>query len=80
MFKVASDNDYYPVQNQLLTIPSTTAVNGQVCTSFIVIGDDVRESTELFQVVLSAVDSNDNVPLVFRITITDDGDGKLKAI
>ena len=47
-----------------------------MCTSIVIIGDDVRESDELFQVAISAVNSNDVVPTIFRITITDDGDGK----
>ena len=74
-YTVVSDNDYYPIQNQQLAIPLTTAVGGQVCASIIIIGDDIMESDELFQVVITAVNSNDAVPAVFRITIADDGDG-----
>ena len=73
---MASDNDYYPFQNQLLTVSSTTPLGGQVCTSIIIIGDDILESNELFQVAIVAEDSNDSVPPVFRINIADDGDGE----
>lgn len=72
---MASDNDYYPFQNDLLIVPSMTPLGGQVCTSVIVIGDDVLELDELFQVAIVAEDSNDVVPLVFRINIVNDDDG-----
>ena len=72
---MASNNDYFPIQNQSLTIPSSTPIGGQVCTPIIIIGDDIRELSELFQVVFTATDDNDVVPAVFRITIADDGDG-----
>ena len=72
---VASDDDYFPIQNQPLTISSTSTVGEEVCTSIIIIGDKIRELSELFQVVFTAVDDNDVVPVVFRITIADDGDG-----
>jgi hypothetical protein len=72
---VASNNDYFPIQNQPLTILSSTLIGGQVCTSIVIIGDDIRELSELFQVVFSAANDNDVVPAVFRITIADDGDG-----
>ena len=74
---VVSDNDYYPLQNQRLNIPSSTPVNAEVCSAVTIIGDDIMEGDELFQVAISAVDSNDNVPAVFRITIADDGDSKM---
>ena len=73
---MASNNDYFPIQNQPLTITSSTPLGGQVCTPIIIIGDEIRESSELFQVVFTAADDNDVVPAVFRITIADDGDGK----
>lgn len=75
---MASDNDYYPIQNQQLTIPLTTSVDGEVCASIIIIGDDIMEPNELFQVLITAVNANDAVPAVFRITIADDGDGMVK--
>ena len=75
LIPVASNNDYFPIQNQPLTIPSSTPIGGQVCTPIIIIGDDIRELSELFQVVFTAADDNDVVPAVFRITIADDGDG-----
>ena len=46
-----------------------------MCTPIIIIGDEIRESSEVFQVVFTAADDNDEVPAVFRITIADDGDG-----
>lgn len=46
-----------------------------MCTPIVIIGDEIRELSELFQVVFTAADDNDVVPAVFRITITDDGDG-----
>ena len=73
---MASDNDYYPFQNRLLIVPSTTPLGGQVCTSIIIIGDDVLESNELFQVAIVPEDINDTTPPVFRINIADDGDGE----
>ena len=72
---VVSDDDYVPINNQPLTIPSSTSVGEQVCASVIVIGDDIREQNEFFDVVLTETNSNDVVPSVFRITIEDDGDG-----
>ena len=56
---VASNNDYFPIQNQPLTISSSTPVGGQVCTPIVIIGDEIRESSELFQVVFTAADDND---------------------
>lgn len=73
---MASDNDYFSILNQPLTIPSSTLVGGQVCLPVVIIGDEIRELSELFQVVFTAADDNDVVPAVFRITIADDGDGK----
>ncbi len=72
---MASNNDYFPIQNQPLTIPSSTPIGGQVCILIVIIGDDIRELSELFQVVFTAANDNDVVPAVFRITIADDGDG-----
>ena len=72
---MASNNDYFPIQNQPLTILSSSLVGAQVCTPIVIIGDDIRELSEFFQVVFTAVDDNDVVPAVFRITIADDGDG-----
>lgn len=58
-------------------IPSTTAVGVQVCTPITIIGDDIIEPDEFFQVAFSVVDSDDTAQSsVFRITIADDGDGK----
>ena len=75
---MVSDNDYYPIQNQQLTIPLTTPIGGEICASIIIIGDDIREQSELFQVLITAVNTNDVVSTVFRITIADDGDGMVK--
>ena len=73
---MALDNDYFPILNQPLTIPSSTPVGGQVCMPVVIIGDEIREPSELFQVIFTAADDNDVVPAVFRITIADDGDSK----
>ena len=72
---MASNNDYFPIQDQLLTIPPPTPVGGQVCMPIVIIGDEIRELSELFLVVFTAADDNDVVPVEFLIIILDDGDG-----
>ena len=72
---MASNNDYFPIQDQPLIFPPPTLIGEQVCTPIVIIGDEIRELDELFQVVFTAADDNDLVPSVFRVLIGDDGDG-----
>ena len=72
---VVSDDDYVQIDNQPLTIPSSTSVGEQVCMPVTIIGDDIREPDEFFEVILTVTNSNDVVSSLFRIIIEDDGDG-----
>ena len=80
LFYCLGPNDFVALDNQLLTIPSSTALGVNVCQTVTIVGDNIVESNEMFQVVVTPADSDDQVsdPPRFTITITSEpGDGML---
>ena len=71
-------NDFEPLDNLILTIPSSTSVGVEQCQSVTIVGDNIRESDEMFQVLVTPVNSEDSItgPDTVTVTILDDGDGK----
>ena len=58
----------------MLTIPSSTSVGVNQCQSVIIVGDNIRESDEMFQVLVTPADSDDMVTgsSTFSITINSE--------
>ena len=66
------------LDNQMLIIPSSSSVGAERCQSVTIVGDNIRESDEMFQVLVTPVDSDDTVEgsSTFNITINSEpGDG-----
>ena len=66
------------LDNQMLIIPSSTSVGVDQCQSVTIVGDNIRESDEMFQVLVTPADSDDTVAgsSTFNITINSEpGDG-----
>ena len=73
-------NDFVALDNQLLTIPSSTTLGVNECQTVTIVGDNIMENNEMFQVVVTPVDSDDQVSGTPRFTITitsEPGDGML---
>ena len=76
LFKGASD--FSPLANEVLTIPSTTAVGNSVCRGITVTDDMIVEDSEIFTVAVE-ISNPSNVVLELNtavVAITDD-DSKL---
>ena len=62
----------------MLIIPSSSSVGAERCQSVTIVGDNIRESDEMFQVSVTPADSDDTVAgsSTFSITINSEpGDG-----
>jgi len=71
-------NDFVALDNLLLTFPSNSAVGASVCESVTIVGDNIMENDEVFQVLVSSDDSDDQITGTPRFTITitsESGDG-----
>ena len=69
--------DYEELIDVPLTILSGSSMGTQECKTVRVIGDDVIEGNEFFNVLLRTVNENDVLTETFiRIIITDDNDSK----
>ena len=70
-------NDFSQLANEVLTLPSTTAVSTAVCHSITVPGDTIVENNETFTISVETSNSNDAIigPSTATVTIVDD-DGK----
>jgi len=71
-------NDYVALDNLRLTIPSNSAVGASACGSVTIVGDDIAENEEVFQVLVITDDSDDQISGTPRFTITitsESGDG-----
>ena len=62
----------------MLIIPSSSSVGVDWCQSVTIVGDNIRESDEMFQVLATPVNAKDSIigPDTVTVTIVDDGDGK----
>ena len=61
-----------------MTIPSNSAVGASACGSVTIVGDDIVENDEVFQVMVTPDDSDDQIAGTPRFTITitsESGDG-----
>jgi len=61
-----------------VTIPSNSAVGTSACGSVTIVGDDIVENDEVFQVLVTPDDSDDQILGTPRFTITitsESGDG-----
>ena len=61
-----------------MTIPSNSAVGASACGSVTIVGDDIVENDEVFQVLVTPEDSDDQISGTPRFTITitsESGDG-----
>jgi len=66
------------LENLLLTFPSNSAVGTSMCGSVTIVGDDIVENDEVFQVLVTPDDSDDQITGTPRFTITitsESGDG-----
>ena len=66
----------------MLTIPSSTSVGINQCQSVTIVGDNIRESDEMFQILVTPVNPEDSItgPDTVTVTILDDGDGKSRLV
>ena len=71
-------DDFEAFENRALVIPSATRVDEAVCSTINILGDDVRESDEVFSIMAATADPNDSIVGLnsFTITIIDNGDGE----
>ena len=62
----------------MLIIPFSSSVGVDRCQSVTIVGDNIRESDEMFQVLATPVNAKDSIigPDTVTVTIVDDGDGK----
>ena len=77
-FSSSGDNDFSLLVNEVLTLPSTTAVSTAVCRSITVPAVMIVENNETFTITVETSNPNDVVigPSTATITIVDI-DGKL---
>jgi len=54
-------NDFVALDNLLLTFPSNSAVGASVCESVTIVGDNIIENDEVFQVLVTPDDSDDQI-------------------
>ena len=67
-------NDFEPLDTLMLTFPSSTSVGVNQCQSVTIVGDNIRENDEMFQVLVTPADSDDMVTgsSTFNITINSE--------
>jgi len=71
-------NDFIALENLLLTFPSNSAVGTSMCGSVTIVGNNIVENEEMFQVMVTPDDSDDQIVGTPRFTITivsESGDG-----
>ena len=73
-FSYAGINDFSPLVNAILTIPSTAAVSTAVCLNITVSGDMFVEDNETFTITVETSNPNDVImgPNTATVTIADD--------
>ena len=78
LMDLAAGVDYQEPVNVILTIPASSATNFTACATVLVIGDELQEDDEMFNIRLETVHENDNlVASSFLVTIVDDGDSEI---
>jgi len=71
-------NDFVALDNLLLTFSSNSAVGTSMCGSVTIVGDNIVENEEMFQVMVTPDDSDDQIVGTSHFTITiasEPGDG-----
>ena len=76
-FSISGPSDLIPFANEILIIPSTTAVSNFVCRNITVPDDIIVESSEIFTITVETSNANDVFmgPTTAMVTIADN-DGK----
>ena len=79
LFSYAVANDFTMVANEVLSLPSTTAVSTAVCRDIAVPADMIVEENEIFTISVETSNPNDVImgPTTATVTIMDD-DSKYK--
>ena len=77
LFSVSGTSDFSPLENEVLVIPFTTAINNSVCRDVNVTDDMIVEDNETFTITIETSNPNDVImgPSIAIVTIVDD-DGK----
>ena len=72
-FSCAGANDFSPLANEVLTIPSTAAVSTAVCLNITVPVDMMVEDNETFTITVETSNPNDVImgPSTATVTIVD---------
>lgn len=72
--------DYGVLNDVQIQFSSSDSTGTVLCNNVTIVGDDIKENTEFFQVMLTPVAAQDNVEGSNRITIsiTDDVDSKFR--
>ena len=78
-FSYAGADDFSQLTNEVLSLPSTTAVNTAVCRDIGVTADMIVEENEIFTISVETSNPNDVImgPTTATVTIIDD-DSKFK--
>ena len=78
-FSYAGASDFSQLTNEVLSLPSTTAVSTAVCRDIAVTADMIVEENEMFTISVETSNPNDVImgPTTATITIIDD-DSKFK--
>ena len=76
-FSVSGASDFSPLANEVLLIPSTTAISNSVCRDVNVTDDMIVEDSEIFTITMETSNPNDVImgPSAAIVNIVDD-DGK----
>ena len=72
--------DFGVLNDAQIQFSSSDSTGTEMCHDVTIVGDDIKENTEFFQVMLTPVAAQDNVEGSNRITIsiTDDVDSKFR--
>ena len=72
-FSSSGANDFSQLANEVLSIPSTTAVSTAVCRDIAVTADMIVEENEIFTITVETSNPNDMIigPSTATVTIVD---------
>ena len=73
-FSCTGANDFIPLSNEVLTIPSTATESAAVCLNITVTGDMIVEENEIFTISVETSNPNDVImgSTTATVTIVDD--------
>ena len=78
-FSYVGANDFSQLTNEVLSLPSTTAVSTAVCRDIAVTADMIVEDNEIFTISVQSSNPNDVIMGLTTATVTIvDGDSKYK--